>query len=146
MNAIAAQTAMPITVLSDRPEDDAASSSDDATCEQEGPLHPDAQVHVLGPVQVPCPLTHAGDVHNGVEHEEPLHPDAHVHVSGAEHTWFALQVTAEQMGVEHVAPPHPFGTQSHPGDVTLLHKPPLVHDASHTALKTSSSPNTVVGA
>jgi len=115
---------------------------------QEAPLHPDAHVHVLGPVQVPCPLTHAGDVHTGVAHDEPLHPDAHEHVSGAEHTWCALHATAEHTGVEHVAPLHPFGAQSQPGELTLLHRPPLAHGglAWHAALNTSARPDTVVAA
>ena len=94
---------------------------------QEAPLKPAAHVHVLGPVQVPCPLTHAGDVHNGTEHEAPLQPDAHAHVLGVAHTWCALHGTAEHTGVEHVAPLHPLGAQSQPSEVTLLHRPPLAH-------------------
>lgn len=50
------------------------------------------------------------------------------------------------MGVAHVAPPHPFGAQSHPP--TELHRPALEHCmvAGQVPSKKSNSPSTVVAA
>jgi len=68
-----------------------------------------------------------------------------VHVFGALHTWW-LPHALEQTGVEHVAPLHPFGAQSHPP--AELHRPAFEHcvAAGQLPRKNSNRPSTVVAA